>query len=181
MNDDLNNEYFDWLYQIVCDERYSGVLFRNLLWRLHSIDFYYTIPMDGNRFEDGIDLRYRFGHAKRYSQSMISSYLDNRPCSVLEMMIALAIRCEENIMDDPDLGDRTSQWFWNMISSMHLDCMDDLNFDLEYVDEAVYRMMDHRYSANGEGGLFTLKYNRNRDMRNADIWYQMNYYLDEIL
>ena len=43
---------------------------------------------------------------------MISAYLDNKTCSVLEMMIALAIRCEEHIMDDPDVGNRTGQWFW---------------------------------------------------------------------
>lgn len=51
---------------------------------------------------------------------MIASYLDNRPCSVLEMIIALAIRLEEHIMDDPDIGNRTGQWFWDMIVSLGL-------------------------------------------------------------
>ena len=76
------------------------------------------IPMDGNRAEDGIDLRYRFGHEQHYSDAMVASFLDDRPCSVLEMMIALSIRCEEHIMDDPDVGNRTGQWFWSMIASL---------------------------------------------------------------
>lgn len=38
----------------------------------------------------------------------------------LEMIIALAIRLEEHIMDDPDIGNRTGQWFWDMIVSLGL-------------------------------------------------------------
>ena len=41
------------------------------------------------------------------------------------MMIALAIRCEEHIMDDPDAGDRTGQWFWSMLVSLGLGSMDE--------------------------------------------------------
>ena len=109
------------MYQLVFDGRYSKRLsYRKLLRELHRIEFTYSIPMDGNRAEDGVDLRYRFGYENGYSSSMISVYLDNRMCSVLEMMIALAIRCEEHIMDDPDIGNRTGQWFWNMIVNLGL-------------------------------------------------------------
>ena len=104
---ELNNEYFEWMCQLVCNERYSRRLsYQKLLRHLHNIDFQYMLPMDGNRAEDGIDLRYRFGYEKEYEGPMIASYLDNRPCSVLEMLIALAFRCEEHIMTDPDIGNR---------------------------------------------------------------------------
>lgn len=64
---ELNNEYFEWMCQLVCDERYNRRLsYQKLLRHLHSIDFQYTLPMDGNRAEDGIDLRYRFGYEKEY-------------------------------------------------------------------------------------------------------------------
>ena len=87
---ELNNEYFEWMCQLVCNERYSRRLsYQKLLRHLHNIDFQYMLPMDGNRAEDGIDLRYRFGYEKEYEGLMIASYLDNRPCSVLEMLIAL--------------------------------------------------------------------------------------------
>ena len=91
--DELNNAYFDWMYQLVCDDEYSrGLSYRKLLSLLHDTDFTYTIALDGNRYDDGIDLRYRFGNEQGYQDNMIASYLDNRPCSVLEMIIALAIR-----------------------------------------------------------------------------------------
>lgn len=100
---ELNNEYFEWMCQLVCNERYSRRLsYQKLLRHLHNIDFQYMLPMDGNRAEDGIDLRYRFGYEKEYEGPMIASYLDNRPCSVLEMLIALAFRCEEHMLKVPN-------------------------------------------------------------------------------
>lgn len=39
--------------------------------------------------------------------------------------------------------------------------------------------MEREYERNGEGGLFTV--NNGRDMRTTEIWYQMNYYLSEII
>ena len=92
---ELNNRYFNWMCQLVSVQQYSqGRSYVRLLRFLYKTDFYYTIPMDGNREADGIDLRYRFGYENSYKESMITTHLDNRPCSVLEMMIALAIRCE---------------------------------------------------------------------------------------
>ena len=60
---ELNNKYFKWMCQLVLDRRYSKSLsYRKLLQFLNRVDFSYTIPMDGNREDDGIDLRYRFGY-----------------------------------------------------------------------------------------------------------------------
>jgi hypothetical protein len=136
--------------------------------------------MDGNRAEDGIDLRYRFGYEQGYDSQTISTFLDNRPCSVLEMLIALAIRCEEHIMDDPDIGNRTGQWFWNMIINLGLGFMDDTKFDENYVKDVISRFLYRKYKRNGEGGLFTVEHCKN-DLRTVEIWYQMCWYLDEVL
>lgn len=54
---------------------------------------------------------------------------------MLEMMIALAIRCEETIMDDPRYGNRTKQWFWNMMKSLGLSYMNDDCFDRDKFHE----------------------------------------------
>lgn len=178
---ELNNAYFDWMYQLVYDERYSERLsYRKLLYLLYDIDFTYTISMDGNRYEDGIDLRYRFGYMNGYEGAMIAEYLDNRPCSVLEMMIALAIRLEEHIMDDPEVGNRTGQWFWNMITNLGLGSMDDAKFDKDYVTDIVHRFLNRDYERNGRGGLFTVEHCR-YDLRNIEIWYQACWYLDSVV
>lgn len=179
---DLNNEYFEWMYRLVYSHRrYSAkTSYRKLLGYLHSVNFDYILTMDGNRAEDGINLRYRFGYERSYDDPMIASYLDDRPCSVLEMMIALSIRCEEHIMGDPDIGDRTGLWFWLMIDNLKLEEMTDIHFDLEYVEEVVLTFLNREYKRNGEGGLFTVE-NCRQDLRSMEIWYQMCWYLDNII
>lgn len=177
---ELKNRYFEWMYQLVsAKETIGGSSYRMLLRHLDSISFRYTLPMDGNRAEDGIELRYRFGRDNSYDQTLIASYLDDHPCSVLEMMVALAHRCEEDIAHDPELGDRTCVWFSAMLDSMGLVGMDNHNYEEKTVDRIISTMLDRSYSRSGEGGLFTV--HSRKDMRTVEIWYQMCWYLDEIL
>lgn len=169
--DRLNNLYFDWLYEkVIVGRRY----YRRLLSYLHSVTFEYLIPMDGNRADDGTDLRYRFCYENNLDDAMVAAYLDDRPCTVLEMMVALAIR-QEQIMEDPDIGDRTHIWFMEMLKSLNLYQVRDSNFDIRYVQMVVQSFMYREYAPNGAGGLFTV--DCGRDMRNEEIWYQMNLFL----
>lgn len=176
--DQIINDYFEWLWNFTKCRGHSQN--RKIITLLHNIEFRYSIPMDANREEDGIDLRYRFvtevGIPKNYQEVYV--YLDG-PCSVLEMMIALAIRCEESIMDDPDIGDRTSEWFWLMMKNLGLDYMSDRKFDRDIAEEKISIFLDRRYKRNGEGGLFVV--NGRRDLRKVEIWYQMCWYLDTIM
>ena len=176
---ELINMYFEWMYDIVCPDKKKS--YRKLLYFLHSVDFTYLIDMDGNRFEDGIELRYRFGHeCAHIDMCTISEYLDERPCSMLEMMIALAIRLEEHIMSNPDIGNRTAQWFWNMLSSLGLADMDDAKFNKEQAKTVIQRFLNREYEPNGCGGLFTIN-NCAYDLRTVDIWYQACWYLDQFV
>lgn len=180
--DYIVNQYFEWMCELVCGEKGNKRnTYRKLLYWLHNRDFYYVIGMDGNRADDGIELRYRFGDDFGYHPAVITNTLDIRHnCSVLEMMVALAHRCEESIMDDPDIGDRTGEWFWSMIKNLNLYSMTDKNFDKEYADEILDRFMNREYDPDGSGGLFTVT-SRNVDLRNVEIWYQMMWYLDEVI
>lgn len=178
---ELNREYFEWICRLVRYKQYNRrISYNKLLSHLHNIDFQYILPTDGNRAEDGIDLRYRFGYEKEYEDYVIASYLDNNPCSVLEMLAALALRCEEHIMDNPDIGNRMGKWFWDMIINLGLESMDDSQFDAAYTDNVISRFMNRDYNRNGEGGLFTVKHCK-YDMRTVEIWFQMNWYLDSVL
>lgn len=178
---ELVNRYIRWMYKQVYNENYiKNLSYKKLFHYLNTIDFEYDIPMDENRAEDGINLRYRFGDEFNYTESMIALYLDNKKCSVLEMIVALAIRCEVHIMANPDFGNQTGKWFWQMISNLGLDSMTDNRFDSEYIDEVIDRFLNHRYKSNGEGGLFYIRDSK-KDLRTAEIWYQMNWYLESII
>ncbi len=177
---ELNERYFDWMYQLVCGKNRKGrPSYQKLLKCLHDTEFTYTIPMDDNRAIDGTDLRYRFAYENAYEYPMIATYLDDRPCTVLEMIIALAIRCEEHIMDDPDIGNRTGKWFWGMIDNLGLGTMDDAHFREDYVNQIVSNFLNRQYGQHGEGGLFTVQHT-NKDLRSVEIWCQMCWHLNEI-
>lgn len=174
----LNKEYLAWLIHFVYDDQFAKRnAYHSLLRHLHEIDFNYILEMDGNRAEDGMDLRYRFAYENNYPGSMVATYLDDHPCSVLEMMVALSIRCEEHIMEDDEIGDRTGQWFWNMIVNLGLGQMTDEKYNQNTVDRVIDRFLNRDYDRNGKGGLFTVE-EKGIDMRTVDIWYQMNFYLD---
>jgi hypothetical protein len=180
--DEISNGYFNWLYRMMCEGRYASTIsFRKLLTHLHSIEFTYLIPKDANRAEDGIDLRRRYAsipeNGERYSNRIMRA-LDG-PCSVLEMMIALAVRCEETIMDDPAYGDRTRQWFWGMMTSLGLGGMTDELYNRVEVERIVATLLAREYTANGKGGLFTIRH-CNHDLREIEIWVQLLWYINSI-
>jgi hypothetical protein len=175
---ELNEEYFDWMCSLIYDENHSKRhSYKKLLTYLNGIEFIYIIPQDGNRFEDGVDLRYRFGYERGFSDPIIASYLDDKPCSVLEMLVALSFRCEEHIMDDPEIGNRTGKWFWTMIDNLDLGRMNDSSFNSAEADRIINRFLNREYESDGTGGLFVIP-DSHYDMRSVEIWYQLMWYLD---
>lgn len=167
---DAINSYYECLSDIVCGGRFSsGTEFTKLLMHLHRTEFTWTISRDQARAADGTDLRHRFGF----------DYIDG-PCSVLEMMVALAIRCEETFMDDPVIGDRTGHWFWDMVNTLGLGAQYDARYNREYVDDVLDRFLNREYEPDGRGGLFYIRH-CDRDLRNVEIWYQFCWYLGSIM
>ncbi len=175
----LADLYFEWLCDLVDANYYDEYSYTKLMRHLFQRPFDYILDRDSNRYEDGINMRYLFGSYREISQSTIASYLDDADCSMLEMMVALAMRCE-SIMSDPDnYGDQTASWFWEMIESIGLDMYDDDNFDIEEVDRLIDICLNRTYEPDGSGGFFTL-YDPPGDMRDVEIWVQMSWYLNYI-
>ena len=169
------NDYFDWLYNYVCEGRvHSEVSYKKLFALLHSIEFTFSIRNDLNRARDGVDLRYRF--AMLMNDERMMSILDG-PCTILEMMVALAIKCE-TIMDDTRYGNRTGQWFWNMLSSLDISYMTDERFDRDIVENRIRVFLDREYDSDGRGGLFYIKGCKD-DLRGVEIWTQLCWYLNK--
>lgn len=169
----IKDQYFTWMV-----DRCHAQNRIKVMELLHMITFSYLLPMDGNRYEDGIELRYKFGNEFDIPSSTIARELDIYPCSVLEMMVALAIRCEESIMYDENEGDRTYKWFNEMLTNLGLIAMTDHGFHKQYCINAIYRFLNREYKPNGEGGLFVVE-NRG-DLRKVEIWYQAMWYLTSL-
>ena len=138
------------------------------------------LDMDKNREMDGIALRYRFGHENDIPGDVVSAAMGNIPCSVLEMMIALCIRCAEQIIDDIDIQPLMERMFMEMLGSLGLAEQTDICFDSAYCADILERFLDRRYSQDGRGGLFVIS-RPGVDMRRVDIWYQMCFYLDGLI
>lgn len=178
MSNRIYDEYVEWLINSVCEGRYYKPRYNKLLMRLQNTEFRYSIPRDQNRAEQGEDLRYRFALSKGYDIPTTVSDLGN-PCSLLEMMIALAIQCEENLMDDPRYGDRRQQWFWNMVATLGLGPMTDEMYDEQYVTMVIERFLNREYEPDGKGGLFRIR-DCEYDLRDVELWYQMCWYMNTI-
>lgn len=177
MDFNIKDDYFGWLYYMMCHKKCDFISYRRLFECLHSIEFTYILELDSNRAGDGIDLRYRYSYYNGLDE--VPECLDG-PCSVLEMMVALAIRCEDDIMENSEIGNRTAQWFWHMLVNLGLGSMNDDKFDEFVVRDKIDILLNRMYKPNGEGGLFKIN-NCNYDLRDVEIWHQMCWYLNNIV
>lgn len=142
-----------------------------LFTELYNREFVWIIEKDENRALDGMNLR------DQYTDDTGGFVDPDMYCSMLEMMVALAIRCENDIMGEPD-EDRTNEWFWSMLTNLGLHRFDNKNWDRKKVNKLLDRLISRQYDASGNGGLFPLT-NPMSDQRDVEIWYQMSSWLNE--
>ena len=172
--------YIDWVVEerLLMDreefDHYSK-LARTLL----NIEFVWSHPMDENRAADGLGLREDFSYETGLYLDKSSGLLPG--CTVFEMLVALAYKCEDQIMLNYTAGRRVSRWWYVMIENLGLDkCTDDewTTDTADYICDKVDKFMHCDYKMNGSGGLFPLKKRGIRQKEN-DIWKQLTAYLNE--
>lgn len=145
---------------------------KNLCIVLAHIEFIWSHPMDENRAADGLELRDDFEYETGEYLDKSSGLLPN--CSFFEMLAALAIRCENQLMRNLSLGDRTSRWFFEFLDNLGIDS----NMRSDDVEGIVVDFMDKKYKINGEGGMFPLK-RSGINQRDEQIWKQLSAYINE--
>lgn len=165
MDEPIEEVYFNWLYSKVAavEVPTPSLTYWTLLRDLHSIEFVWLVQGDDNRAEDGLDLRREFLNLSHLEQE--PAWM-NIGCSLLEMLIAFARRCEF----ETDISVR--DWFWIMMQNLNLHELNDAQRRIshrsrEILDKLVWRT----YHPNGSGGLFPLSSTPN-DQRKVEIWYQ---------
>lgn len=178
MNDNLEFFYYEWLTgwaNALCSP--FGGPYTKLIDQLYSTEFEALVPDDENRIVDAFHLRKLFGKQYGYSEKFMEDQLD-KPCCLLEIMISLAERLEDSVMYDGDL-DKTSQWFYEMLCSMHVDIYTDPLYDSNAVISIIEKVLNRTYKRNGDGGLFTV-INPRKDMRKVGLWYQANWHMSDL-
>lgn len=176
----MREEYFNWLYRLVCASTRPDASFSMMLRALHRKEFYSLIPNDDNRGVEGQTLREEFRFCERPD---LPPNWHKAPSSVFEMLIALAKRMEFTLIGSEIEAD-WDKWFWEMIQNLGLDNLTDDRFDRVggegIVDEVLDNLLERKYGPDGKGGLFPLKHPR-LDQREVEIWYQKEYYAGEKL
>ena len=172
----LVNAYYSWLCDLIdVDQPPQSYWF--LTKKLFMRDFYWSVPNDDNRACEGKNLRERFCD----ENNLIYTYeYFNSECSMLELIIALAFRCESIMVDQYD-SIPMREWYWKLLSNVGLNKFtDEVYYDdaAEIVDRILDRIIDRTYHRNGQGGLFPLKRYK-KDQRKVELWYQMSEYLIE--
>lgn len=176
----LSSAYFEWLCDQVCID-VVNLSHWFLAKALHRKEFYWTVPNDDNRAFDGIALRDKFlEESYNVNYDIDELELIEGPCTMFEMLIALANRCEY-MMAEPQIDD-TVKWFWELLRNVGLDDFSDDSFIDLGGYSAVYsildRILERSYNSDGTGGLFPLKF-PDKDQRKVEIWYQLSAYLIE--
>ena len=172
----IEEEYYNWIYDMFIGRKANEyITYHKLMYYLFRKEFTFYIPRDDNRYNDGLSLRHKFALRTGNEEAMLDL---NGPCSVLEMICALAIRIED-IVEDSDYGDRTAQWFWNMLTSLGT-TYDDSCYDEEDVIFKINRFLDRTYAPSGKGGLFYVP-SYPGDMANIEIWYQAMAYINTLV
>jgi hypothetical protein len=151
---------------------------------LFDYPFKWSVDNDVNRAKDGMLLREQFEEETGYPISEYKEVGLNVPCSVLEMLIGLAQAIEDNVMYDPDFGNRLHMWFWIMVDNVGLTKATDdeiefgSRFGVPYMDYILDNWLERRFEFDGTGSIFPLKLAEN-DQRSVELWYQCLAYLGE--
>lgn len=176
----FEDEYFTWLVDKIRLRGTRGEEHSKLLRYLFGYDFYWMIPNDENRAMDGLNLRSRFIMRNRSDiNGDCRLPVGEIPCSVLEMLVALAERMERDVLSGQFDEDSTSRWFWIMIKNLGLFDQTNENFVEEYVDCVMKLWLNREYNEFGDGNIFnfhTTFQNQkvvNYQISGMEIWSQM--------
>lgn len=178
LKESVLGDYFEWLCDLIEVEQ-ANRSYWILANALHKKEFRWYIPNDDNRASEGVNLREQFcdEHNVPYVFDIF-----NGPCSMLELLVGLAFRCESIMMDD-DNYIPMRDWFWKLIKNVGLDKFPDEvihdSWEEDKIDIILDKIIDRKYQRNGRGGgLFPLKSSK-KDQRKVELWYQLNEYLIE--
>ena len=154
----LSKDYLEWLYFMFGDKTaYSISLFETL----SNIEYRFQNGLDENRACGGLQLRSKYAWETGIYENEVAS----GPCSVLEMMCALAKHMYMNTsLCNP------AHFMLDMINNLGL-----IRMSENEVIRTINNWMDGNYGDDGSGSIFLIPGHK---IKGEDIWTQMNIYLN---
>lgn len=167
----------DYLLYLIWRGRLSGFKkYGKLFEILHNIEFTWLIDRDENRESDGIELRGNYDIPYEIDERDEIEF-ENHWCSVLEMLIGLSIRVDDEFIGDP-AEEHPEIFFMEMIKNLGLDIYKGSRFRKKDVHVIIEKWLNREFDKDGRGSPFPIKKDH-RDQRNLEIWDQMNSYIFE--
>lgn len=164
-------QYEEWLLN---EAKFRKRGYKKLIDQLHTTPFKTCIKMDKNRAGDGLYLRRRFCEETGMNEHALD-YYDG--CHILEMLIALAIRIDDEYIGNP-ANPSPDGFFWKMIVNLGLESYTDRRYDEDEVFDILIKWMTRIFKKNGKGSIFPIK-KPVEDQRKLQIWDQAMEYLSE--
>ena len=132
--------YYDWLLGIVHVTDYGD--YGMLMDDLANTEYVWPSGMytrqEANRVADAYTLR------EIFLDETGENAVNESFVSLLEVLIALARRAEDDILYDYRYDDRTADWFWEWIDNLELAQYDDNNYDPDSVLLIIEDFMNRR-------------------------------------
>lgn len=181
-----NHSYIEWLESFTIDETMRDdrrPTYHGLVMTLWNIEYN---PKDGgigndlDRMEEGLELRIRYDYilsknAGLEHEMVVHAASMFGPCRVLEVIITLAMHMYD-MMQDTDIYNSVSRWFWEIMANVGLDDLDDSIFgqrEASLVEKTVGDILDRKGPKGARGGWFYVE-----DWQEIEVWYQMHEYLN---
>lgn len=174
--------YMKWMLDKIDFKKRNHKKYGKLLKILNEIEYEFTTLLDENRLSDALNMRNEFleeccGYSySKFDSSMVSAcpnivLFGPHRCSVLEMLVAMSIRCEIEMTGEPGC-DVLGRMFWIAIDNSGLSKFTDDRFDGQFVRKIVRETTNSDIFPFNRSGI---------DKSRVDLWYAMQLWIAENL
>ena len=165
--------YFEWLVNTVDIGEHEDML--PVLSYLFKKDYIWYKDLDGTQAMNGVALR------KKYANEFcpeIDGDFKSKPCSVLEILVALSLAVEDDICGEPGEED-PGRWFWEWLENLGIDerCTGK-GYSKDYLDQCIDDWLEGDITKNGKRSPFPVK-RKGVDIRKKTLWMQCMAYVNE--
>lgn len=172
-------DYHNWIISLVdSEDHYLAREYSQLMGFLDDYSFKWVLKLDEDRAKDGIQLRKEYDF--EYSRGDISIYdeLFDVPCSVLEMLVALSLRCYDEFLSGFDVKKVTPhKVFLHILTSLDLFSETNNRFSYEKCVKNVKSFIE-KLHVNGRY-LTVFKIDpKVANPHKMELWWQMQRYID---